>query len=116
MIASYYQQIAKLNALKKRFSTLKTNLGVLVSDLNNASLELGRAVTGINVNFTVNDVSADNDSIKDNKDSIDDMISYINGNVFQSIAKKIEEIDNNIAYYYELIRLAEEREKNKNDN
>lgn len=117
-IAYYYQQIAELNALKKRFITLQEALSALVPDLNKASSFLNDAVDGMKNSYTVNDITADNDSIRNNSESINDIISTINGNVIPAINGKISGIVAEIGHYYELISIAEaeEREREQNGN
>ncbi len=117
-ISYYYQQIAKLEALKKRFIALQNDLNALIPDLRKASTFLNDAVDGMRVSYTVNEVTADNDSIKDNKESVDDMISTISGSVMPAISEKIRSIEAEISHYYELIRQAEaeERERERNGN
>ena len=117
-VAYYYQQIAKLNALKKRFIALQAALSALVPDLKKASSFLKDATDGMEVSYTVNEITADNDSIKDNKESIDSIASTISGSVMPAISEKIRSIEAEISHYYELIRQAEaeERERERNGN
>lgn len=110
-IAYYYQQITKLNTLKKRFVALQTALNALLPDLRKASSFLNVAVDGMQASYTVNEITADNNSIKDNKKSIDDIISTISGGVIPAIKQKIISIEAEISHYYELIRQAEAEER-----
>lgn len=110
-ITYYYQQIAKLNALKKRFITLQAALNALLPDLRKSSSFLNNAIEGMKVSYTVNEITADNDSIKNNKESIDGIISTISGSVIPAIIAKIKSIEAEISHYYELIRQAEAEER-----
>lgn len=89
---------------KARYEKLKENIqGSLLPLLDSLSSDLDDAVSSIKNGFVIDGVTADNNSIKDNYDKVEDFKNEISGSVLNAIDSQIIKFRNNIYYYNKLI-------------
>jgi len=108
MINYYLSKIASLRKRKKCFDNLLKSLNFLLPDLTNSSKHLSDASESIMKSFVIDLESIDKNSIKLNKETLENVEIKLKGSVIPAIKKEILNIDRKIDYYNLLIEEEEE--------
>lgn len=106
----YSNRVSSLKNDRKRYVDLKNLLqGSLIPALSKSTSSLNIAIDSMPSSFTINDNGIDKDSLKDEKDNIESIISKLNGTVISEINTKIGSIDNSIEFFNYLLRKEKEK-------